>query len=226
VLRRCPSVARDPTTPGPARRCQHLSTQRLSKQPTDRPLRPVYDRWRSDWPQCAAKSTLKVGIEQNPQSNRPNSNPILGYDESNWTNPMELLSIATWANPEVWLTGPNCKIDQTKQNQIFNGAFNCQTASSRKISLEVSGTESIYRAGQKKWGDFKLMAIILSNLNRFSKLFHWKILGKFIVKSLLTTPPHFKYVATLPCSLSLIDSFQTLMFHKVVWQYMQGLVAL
>jgi len=34
---------------------------------------------------------------------------------------------------------------------------------------------------------------------------------------LLTTPPHLKYVATLPCNLSLIASFQTLMFHKVVW---------
>ena len=33
---------------------------------------------------------------------------------------------------------------------------------------------------------------------------------------LLTTPPHLKYVATLPCNLSLIACFQTLMFHKVV----------
>jgi len=32
---------------------------------------------------------------------------------------------------------------------------------------------------------------------------------------LLTTPPHFKYVATLPCNLSLMAFFLTLMFHKV-----------
>jgi len=42
---------------------------------------------------------------------------------------------------------------------------------------------------------------------------------------LLATPPHLKYVATLPCNLSLIVRFLTLMFHKVVWQqHMQGVV--
>jgi len=32
------------------------------------------------------------------------------------------------------------------------------------------------------------------------------------------------YVATLPCNLSLIASFLALMFHRVVWQHMQGMV--
>ena len=41
---------------------------------------------------------------------------------------------------------------------------------------------------------------------------------------LLTTPPHLKCVATLPCNLSLIACFLTMMFHKVVWQHMQGVV--
>jgi len=41
---------------------------------------------------------------------------------------------------------------------------------------------------------------------------------------LLTTPPHLKYVATLPCNLLLIACFLTLMFHKVVWRHMQGVV--
>ena len=36
--------------------------------------------------------------------------------------------------------------------------------------------------------------------------------------------PHLKQVATLPCNLSLIVCFLTLMFHKVVWQHTQGLV--
>jgi len=33
-----------------------------------------------------------------------------------------------------------------------------------------------------------------------------------------------KHVATLPCNLSLIACFLTWMFHKVVWQHMQGVV--
>jgi len=47
---------------------------------------------------------------------------------------------------------------------------------------------------------------------------------------LLTTSPHFKYVAILspvPCNLSLIACFLTLMFHKIsvtVWAHMQGVV--
>jgi len=65
---------------------------------------------------------------------------------------------------------------------------------------------------------------------------------------LLTTPPHLECVAALPCdftslrftlfnqqfkihmlcipyaNLSLIACFLTLMFHKVVWQYMLGMV--
>jgi len=43
------------------------------------------------------------------------------------------------------------------------------------------------------------MTIILSNLNRFTKLFHWKIFSKFAVKQILNIPPHLAYVATLPC---------------------------
>jgi len=42
----------------------------------------------------------------------------------------------------------------------------------------------------------------------------------------INTPPHLKYVATLPCNLSLIACFMTLMFHKVVWQHMQRVVGL
>ena len=39
---------------------------------------------------------------------------------------------------------------------------------------------------------------------------------------LLTTPPHLKYVATLPCNWSLIACFLTWMCHKVVCQHRQG----
>ena len=32
------------------------------------------------------------------------------------------------------------------------------------------------------------------------------------------------YVTTVPCNLLLVACFLTLMFHKVVWQHMQGVV--
>jgi len=47
------------------------------------------------------------------------------------------------------------------------------------------------------------MTIILSNLNRFKKLFSLvftgRFLGKIAVKWTLKIPPHLEYVATLPC---------------------------
>jgi len=45
----------------------------------------------------------------------------------------------------------------------------------------------------------------------------------FFLIWLLATQPRLKYVATLPCNLSLIACFLTLMFHKVVWQHIQGM---
>jgi len=42
------------------------------------------------------------------------------------------------------------------------------------------------------------MTTILSNLNRYKEIFHWKIPGKFVVKWILKIPPHPAYVATLP----------------------------
>jgi len=47
----------------------------------------------------------------------------------------------------------------------------------------------------------------------------------FLIR-LLTNPPHLKYVATLPCNLSLMACFLTLTFHKAVWQHMQSVVEL
>ena len=43
------------------------------------------------------------------------------------------------------------------------------------------------------------MAMVLSNLIRFKKFFHWKIPSKFAVKWIPKYPPHLAYVATLPC---------------------------
>ena len=41
--------------------------------------------------------------------------------------------------------------------------------------------------------------IILSNLNRFTKFFTGRFLGKFAVKCVFKIPLHLAYVATLPC---------------------------
>jgi len=43
------------------------------------------------------------------------------------------------------------------------------------------------------------MAILLSNLNRFTKKITPGLLGKFAVKWLLKIPTLLAYVATLPC---------------------------
>jgi len=51
--------------------------------------------------------------------------------------------------------------------------------------------------GQKR--GYRLMTIILSNLNRFTIFFTGRFLSKFAVKWLLNIPPHFAYVPTLPC---------------------------
>ena len=54
--------------------------------------------------------------------------------------------------------------------------------------------------------------------------FTGRLSNKAFLIYLLTTAQPLKYVATLPCDVSLIVGFQTLMFHKVVWQRTQGVV--
>jgi len=53
------------------------------------------------------------------------------------------------------------------------------------------------------------MTIILSNLNRFANFFTGRFLGKFAVNWTLKIPPHFAYVATLPCE-TLISAKQAI----------------
>ena len=53
--------------------------------------------------------------------------------------------------------------------------------------------------GRPKKRGHGLMTILLSNLSRFKKKFTGRLLGKFAVKWILKIPPHFAYVATLPC---------------------------
>jgi len=69
-----------------------------------------------------------------------------------------------------------------------------------------------------------ILLVTLPSIHRFKKKFTKRHSDKLFFICLLTTPPHLKYVATLPCSLSLITCFLTLMFHNVVWQHMQGVL--
>ena len=45
----------------------------------------------------------------------------------------------------------------------------------------------------------RLLAIIRSNLNRFTKFFSGRFLGNFALKWVLKVSPHLEHVATLPC---------------------------
>jgi len=56
------------------------------------------------------------------------------------------------------------------------------------------------------------------------KSFSPTLSNKLFLICLLTSPSQLKYVATLPCNLSLIACFMTLVFHKVMWQHMHGVV--
>jgi len=58
-----------------------------------------------------------------------------------------------------------------------------------------------------------LACIIFTDLK---KTFTLRLSNKPYLIWLLTTPPYLKYVATLPCNLSLSLVLLTLMFHKVV----------
>jgi len=62
------------------------------------------------------------------------------------------------------------------------------------------------------------LLVILRNIRRLS--------NKPLLIWLLTIPPNLKHAATPPCNLSLIACFLTLMFHKVVWQHMGGMLGL
>jgi len=55
----------------------------------------------------------------------------------------------------------------------------------------------VYIGWAEKLGH-KLVTIILSNLDRFTKFFTGRFLRKFAVKCILKISPHLAYVATLP----------------------------
>ena len=63
--------------------------------------------------------------------------------------------------------------------------------------------------GSVKKRGHRLMTIILSNLNRFTKFFTARFHGKFVVKWILKIPTHLLYVATLLCE-SLMSAKQAI----------------
>jgi len=60
------------------------------------------------------------------------------------------------------------------------------------------------------------MAMILSNLNRFSKLFTGKFFNKFAIKYLLKIPPHLAYIAALHCETLLSENKLLTINYKAV----------
>jgi len=67
--------------------------------------------------------------------------------------------------------------------------------------------------------------VLAGNCSKYSPILIFltrRLSNKSFLIWLLTTPPHLKYVATLPCNLSLMAFLLTLMFHKVMQQHMQG----
>jgi len=71
----------------------------------------------------------------------------------------------------------------------------------------------------EKW-DHKVMAITLSNLDRFSFFFAGRFLGKFAVKWILKVPLLLAYVATLPCETLTSENKRLAINYKVVVIYL------
>jgi len=65
----------------------------------------------------------------------------------------------------------------------------------------------------------------LTKIHRLKKITGTLSNKRFLIwLGLFTIPPHFKYVTTVPSNLSFIACFLTLIFHKVVWQHIQGVM--
>jgi len=87
-----------------------------------------------------------------------------------------------------------------------------------KVAKNNRPTFNTMRTGWTKKRGHKLMAIILSNLNRFTNFFHEKIrfLGKFAAKWLLKILPLFANVATLACETLMSENKRLRINYKVV----------
>ena len=66
--------------------------------------------------------------------------------------------------------------------------------------------------------------VLAPNFAGFNQFFTDRLSNEHFVIWLLTTQPYLKYVAILPCNLSVMSCFLTFMFHKVVRQQKQEVV--
>ena len=85
---------------------------------------------------------------------------------------------------------------------------NSLSSSSTKWNARRPSQQRQTTGWAKKVGH-RLMATILSNMNRFLKKITGRFLRKFVVKRILKIPLHLAYVATLPCG-KLISAKQTI----------------
>jgi len=81
----------------------------------------------------------------------------------------------------------------------------------------------LYKMGQKVRPQTVLMAITLSNLNRFyKKNFSGRFLGEFAVKWLLKVAPHLAYFATLLCEILNAENKRLTINYKVIFKVRWG----
>ena len=71
------------------------------------------------------------------------------------------------------------------------------------------------QGGPKKCGH-ELVATVQSDLNRFS-IFYWKTARQIGSKAVIKIPPHFAYVATLPCETLTLKNKRLPIIDKVVF---------
>jgi len=123
------------------------------------------------------------------------------------------------SNPRIlrWITGLNrqkiiiiiCSIFKVKK-------VNCVMHFVQLLRVQWPGTQCTRQPPSSFWL-YQIFTELKTN-------FTGRLSSKPNLIWLLTTPSLLKYVATIPSNLSLITCFLTSMFHKVVWQHMQGVV--
>jgi len=141
----------------------------------------------------------------------PNVLPVVGWSEAS----AETARIPCCA----------CEIETEILNFFFKlkvklsvkiGKYLVKLKARTRLSHALCLVAVCWPGAQSAWDNHALACITLPNIHRFIKKFTHRLSNKLFLIWLLTTPSHLKYVATLPCNLSLMAFFWPLMFHKVV----------
>jgi len=115
-----------------------------------------------------------------------------GLDPNTYTCMGECDLVARWA----WL---NHSLLQFCWRAVKFNEWNRTGTNTCFVSVLFQFVHPLDSTGWARNVGHRLMTIIVSNLKRFQKCFHWKFLGKFLVMWKLKIPPHLAYVTTLPC---------------------------